>query len=135
MKSAVSTRTGTFKQSVRIRDHQLTADERKDLGGTDEGPDPLELLAASLASCTAVTMEMYASHKGWDIGDVEVEAQFSPADRGCPTRFSMVLKFPDDLTEEQIDRLRVIAAKCPVHRVLEGEVMFDEHVERTQLTS
>lgn len=135
MKSAVSTRTGTFKQSVRIRDHQLTADERKDLGGTDEGPDPLELLAASLASCTAVTMEMYASHKGWDIGDVEVEAQFTPADRGCATRFAMVLKFPDDLTDEQVQRLRVIAAKCPVHRVLEGEVMFDEHVERTQLAS
>jgi putative redox protein len=29
----------------------------------------------------------------------------------------------------------VIAAKCPVHRMLDGEVMFDERVERTALTS
>lgn len=135
MKQAVSTRTGTFRQSVRIRDFQLTADEPTDIGGSDQGPSALELLAASLASCTAVTMEMYASHKGWDIGDVEVEAQFTPADRGCPTRFGLVLRFPEELSEEQVDRLKVIAAKCPVHRVLEGEVMFDERVERAQLTS
>lgn len=134
MKSvAVSTRTGTFKQIVRVGDHQLVADEPLEKGGTNTGPEPLELLAASLASCTAVTMEMYASHKGWDIGDVEVEAQFSPADRGCPTRFGLVLRFPDHLSDEQVQRLQVIAAKCPVHRVLEGEVMFDERVERAQL--
>jgi putative redox protein len=132
-KSASSTRTGTFKQSVRVRDHQFVSDEPREEGGTDEGPSPLELLAASLASCTAVTMEMYASHKGWDIGDVEVEAQFTPPDRGCPTRFALVLRFPDHLSDEQVQRLEVIAAKCPVHRTLEGEVMFDERVERIQL--
>ena len=134
MKTAVSTRNGTFKQSVRVRDHKLVADEPAEDGGSDAGPSPLELLAASLASCTAITMEMYAAHKGWDIGAVEVEAQFTPADRGCPTRFGMVLRFPDHLTDEQVQRLEVIAAKCPVHRTLEGEVMFDERVERTQLT-
>mgnify|MGYP000243364600 CR=1 FL=1 len=133
IKSATSTRAGTFKQSVRVRDHQMTADEPTDEGGTDAGPSPLELLAASLASCTAVTMEMYASRKGWDIGDVEVEAQFTPPDRGCPTSFALTLRFPDHLTDEQIQRLEVIAAKCPVHRTLEGEVMFDERVERIQL--
>jgi putative redox protein len=133
--SALSTRTGTFKQRLTIRDHQLVADEPLELGGSDEGPSPLDLLAASLASCTAVTMEMYAAHKGWDIGDIEVSATFTPADRGCPTRFKLDLRFPENLSEEQIQRLRVIAAKCPVHRVLEGEVMFDERVESTQLTS
>ncbi len=134
MKTAVSTRNGTFKQSVRVRDHRLVADEPTEDGGSDAGPSPLELLAASLASCTAITMEMYAAHKGWDIGDVEVEAQFTPPDRGCPTRFSMVLRFPEHLTDGQVQRLEIIAAKCPVHRTLEGEVMFNERVERTQLT-
>jgi putative redox protein len=134
-RSAVSTRTGPLKQTVRVRNHELIADEPPEKGGSDAGPDPLELLAASLASCTAVTMEMYASKKGWDIGDVEVEAQFTPADRGCPTRFALVFRFPDHLTDEQVERLEVIAAKCPVHRALEGEVMFDERVERTQLAT
>ena len=130
---AVSSRSGTFKQSVRVREHQLTADEPHDLGGEDAGPSPQELLAASLASCTAITMEMYAQRKGWDIGDVEVEVQYHPADRGCPTRFVLVMRFPDTLSSEQVDRLKVIAAKCPVHRTLDGEVMFDERVERVSL--
>ena len=123
---------GTFKHTVQVREHQLTIDEPLDSGGEDAGPDPQELLAVSLASCTAITMEMYAARKGWDIGHVEVDAQYTPAERGCPTKFEIVLRLPDDLPEEQVQRLQVIAAKCPVHRVLDGEVMFAERVERTR---
>ena len=125
---------GTFRHTVQVRDHQLTIDEPLDLGGQDTGPDPQELLAVSLASCTAITMEMYAARKGWDIGAVEVDVQFSPAERGCPTRFGLVLRLPAHLSDEQVANLRVIAAKCPIHRALDGEVMFSERVERVNLT-
>ena len=74
-------------------------------------------------------MEMYAKRKGWNIGPVEVQCEYSPAERGCPTKFRIDLRLPSGLSEEQIERLRVIAAKCPVHRTLDGEVMFDERVE------
>jgi putative redox protein len=121
---------GTFKHTVQVRDHQLTVDEPTDSGGGDAGPDPQELLAASLATCTAITMEMYAARKGWDIGNVEIDVEYTPAERGCPTRFDLVLRLPDDLPEDQVERLRVIAAKCPVHRTLDGEVMFHEHIQR-----
>jgi putative redox protein len=130
---AIATRSGSLRQAIRIRDHQLTIDEPTDKGGEDTGPSPQEMLAASLAACTAITMEMYAKRKGWDVGDVEVSCDYTPAERGCPTRFNLVTRFPDTLTEEQVERLRVIAAKCPVHRTLEGEVMFDERVERVTL--
>jgi putative redox protein len=130
---AISQRAGTYKQTIKVREHQLVADEPIEEGGEDAAPSPQELLAASLASCTAVTMEMYAQRKGWDVGDIEVEASFTPAERGCPTRFSLVLRFPSELSDEQVERLRVIAAKCPVHRTLDGEVMFDERVERVEL--
>jgi putative redox protein len=130
---ATAQKTGTFRQSIKIRDHQLTIDEPADKGGDDTGPSPQELLAASLAACTAITMEMYAKRKGWDVGDVEVACDYTPAERGCPTRFNLVLRFPESMDEEQVERLRVIAAKCPVHRTLEGEVMFDERVERVSL--
>ena len=130
---ATATRAGTFRQVIRIRDHQLTADEPTDKGGDDSGPSPEELLAASLASCTAITMEMYARRKGWDLGDVEVACDYTSAERGCPTSFDLVMRFPDTLSDEQVERLRVIAAKCPIHRTLEGEVMFHEHVERVSL--
>lgn len=135
MKASVRRKDSKFGHTVQVRDHQLTVDEPLDSGGDDGGPDPQELLAVSLASCTAITMEMYAARKSWDIGNVEVEVQYSPAERGCPTRFEIVLRLPDDLPEEQVERLQVIAAKCPVHRTLDGEVMFNERVERVQLTA
>ena len=119
----------SFTHKLDIRQHQLVADEPGEREGDDEGPSPQELLAASLASCTAVTMEMYAKHKGWDLGPVEVAVEYSPAERGCPTRFKLALRLPSDCSEEQIERLQVIAAKCPVHRTLEGEVMFEDRIE------
>ncbi|HEX5310076.1 MAG TPA: OsmC family protein [Solirubrobacteraceae bacterium] len=130
MKASARRNDSKFRHTVQVRDHRLTVDEPLDSGGDDGGPDPQELLAVSLASCTAITMEMYAARKGWAIDNVEVEVQYSPAERGCPTRFEIVLRLPDNLPEEQVERLQVIAAKCPVHRTLDGEVMFQERVER-----
>ena len=130
MKATARRNDATLKHNVQVRSHQVLVDELLESGGDDAGPDPQELLAVSLASCTAITMEMYAARKGWDIGHVEVDVQYSPAERGCPTRFDLVLRLPEDLPEEQVERLQVIAAKCPVHRALDGEVMFNERVER-----
>ncbi len=127
---AVATRTQSFRHDIVVRAHHLAADEPADTGGEDAAPSPQELLAASLASCTAITMEMYAKRKGWDIGKVEVVAQYTPAERGAPTKFDLVLRFGNDLPPDQVERLQVVAAKCPVHRTLDGEVMFSERVER-----
>lgn len=129
MKARSRRANGKLQNAVEVRGHTLTADEPKEEGGEDAGPSPQELLAASLASCTAITMEMYAQRKGWEIGDVTVDVDYEPAQRGSPTRFRMVVNFPKELPEEQRERLMQIGAKCPVHRVLEGEVMFEETVE------
>jgi putative redox protein len=122
---------GTLKHEIEFGSdhHHLVADEPEDTGGTDEGPSPQELLAASLASCSAITMEMYAIRKGWDIGEVVVDVDYEPAQRGSPTKFHMKVQLPRELPDEQRQRLMQIVAKCPVHRTLEGEVMFDETVE------
>ena len=118
----------TFTHTVDMRNHNVLVDEPSDRGGEDDGPSPQELLAASLASCTAITMEMYAKHKGWDLGKVDVAVEYIPADRGCPTKFTIELRLPPETTPEQRERLQIIAAKCPVHRTLEGEVMFEDRV-------
>jgi putative redox protein len=128
---AIARQREKFTHDVKAGDHTITVDEPAESGGDDLGPSPQELLAASLASCTAVTMEMYARRKGWDTNGLAVDCNYTPAERGCPTKFELVLKLPAHLDEEQIERLQVIAAKCPVHRTLEGEVMFDERVELT----
>src|SRR2546423_1602726 len=116
---------GSYKHTVTVRGHDLIVDETEADGGEDAGPDPQEMLAVSLASCVAITVEMYAKRKGWNIGDVEVEADYEPAQRGSPTKFQLVMRLPKELPEDQRERLMQIAAKCPVHRTLEGEVMFD----------
>ena len=118
-----------LRHDVRVRSHTITADEPRDGGGDDTGPSPQELLAAALASCTAITMEMYAKRKGWEVGGLRVDCEYTPAERGHPTQFKLIMRMPAHLQQEQIDRLAVIAAKCPVHRTLEGEVAFDEQVE------
>jgi putative redox protein len=126
---ASATQLEGFRHVVTIGSHTITSDEPKDRGGDDTGPSPQELLAASLASCTAITMEMYAKRKGWNVAGLRVDVNYTPAERGCPTRFDLVMRMPAHLSEDQIERLQVIAAKCPVHRTLEGEVAFDERVE------
>jgi putative redox protein len=118
-----------LRHDVKVRRHTITSDEPKDHGGDDSGPSPQELLAASLASCTAITMEMYARRKGWDIAGLAVDCEYTPAERGCPTKFAIVYHMPAHLSEDQVEKLTVIAAKCPVHRTLEGEVAFEERVE------
>ncbi len=127
---AVARRVGNrLEHLVQVGRHRIVSDEPRDVGGDDAGPSPQELLAASLAACTAVTVEMYAQRKGWEIGDVVVDVDYEPAQRGSPTKFQMSVKLPKELPEEQRERLMQIAAKCPVHRTLEGEVMFEESFE------
>jgi putative redox protein len=128
IKKALAKRTGNFEHLVVMGDHNLTTDEPLDVGGDDSGPSPQELLAASLASCTATTIEMYARHKGWECGDVKVKVEYEPAKRGAPTTFNVALCIPPGLDDEQMRRITEIAAKCPVHRTLEGEVIFNESI-------
>ena len=110
--------------------HVLVVDEPPDRGGADTGPRPTQLLAASLAGCTAITVEMYAARKGWELGKVEVEVDVS-YDHHVPDHFQVALHLPAELDPEQRARLLFIAEKCPVHRVLAGEakVTVVERVE------
>ena len=128
---AVARKRERYTHDVKAGKHTFTVDEPQSQGGQDLGPSPQELLAASLASCTAVTMEMYATRKGWDVAGLRVDVEYTPAERGCMTHFNLVMHMPAHLGDEQVDKLTAIAAKCPVHRTLEGEVAFDERVELT----
>jgi putative redox protein len=118
MPSAVARRKRGYEHDLEMREHHLTADEPEDKGGTDHGPKPTELLAAALASCTAITIEMYADRKEWDLGEVEVNVNFTEASASDPPKFGVQIKVQTELDEEQRERILVIAGKCPVHRAL-----------------
>jgi putative redox protein len=110
---------------------EIVVDEPVSAGGADSGPSPTQLLAASLAGCTAITLELYASRKGWDLGELQVEVDYSSSKDFAPAGFEVVLRLPDSFDEEQRQRLLKIAAKCPVHKVLASESSIDisERVE------
>ena len=130
MTRVVARRREGYIHDITLGEHKLVADEPADLGGTDEGPSPTRLLAASLAACTAITIEMYAERKEWDLDDVEVEVE--PDQEGpTPNGFTVTIKVPKELSDEQRERLLQIAGKCPVHRALTHEtpVTVDDRVE------
>src|SRR5262245_34167030 len=116
MTGAVARRRQGYQHEVEIREHRLIVDEPEDAGGTDSGPGPTELLAASLATCTAITLEMYANRKDWDLGDIEVAVGFRAASHDEGPKFTVKISVPAALEDDQLDRLLVIAHKCPVHR-------------------
>ena len=121
MPSALARRRKGYEHEIEMREHRLIADEPEDKGGGDQGPRPTELLAASLASCTAITIEMYADRKEWDLGQVEVTADFTEASTDSPASFQVNIKVPVELDDDQRDRILVIAGKCPVHRALAAQ--------------
>jgi putative redox protein len=128
---AVARRREGYTHDVEVDGHTVVADEPEKDGGANLGPSPTRLLAAALASCTATTMEMYADRKGWDLGEVEVVVDMEYGQPSVPRSFLVTLKLPKELTEEQQQRLGVIAGKCPVHKVISHatEVELEDRIE------
>ena len=119
MSRAVARRIDGLAHTVEIDGHELVVDEPIEAGGADRGPSPTRLLASSLASCTAITMTMYADRKGWDIDGLEVAVEFEGVPSGGDRAvFAVEVELPGGLDDEQRARMMVIAGKCPVHRVL-----------------
>jgi uncharacterized OsmC-like protein len=121
-----------FAQEIVIGPHRLVADEPKDMGGTDEGPTPYDLLLAALGACTSITVTMYAQRKSWPLERVTTRLRHSrihAADCAeCETkegridRIELEVEFRGHLSDEQRAKLLEIAEKCPVHRTLTSEI-------------
>lgn len=129
MRRVTARRRKGYAHSVEFEHHALILDEPESAGGADTGPRPTAVLAMSLAACTAVTVEMYANRKEWDVGDLEVVVDYEIEPKGT-SRFDVAVKVSDGLSDEQVERLEAIACKCPVHRVLTGDVEITDRVER-----
>lgn len=113
-----------YRHDVSVGRHTLTADEPTHAGGGDAGPAPYELLLASLGSCTAITLQMYAQRKQWPLGELRVELQLFKNKEG-ETRIERRLNSDAPLDETQWQRLLEIAEKTPVTLTLKPGATID----------
>jgi putative redox protein len=118
--------TTDFKQEIKTASHHtLSADAPKHAGGNEDGPDPHELLLSALGACTSITLQMYAKRKGWDLKSVQVKLSHDNVeDEANPgkqiAKISRDITVEGNLDQEQVDSLKAIANKCPIHKLLEG---------------
>jgi putative redox protein len=126
----VARRREGFTHDVEIDSgHTLVIDEPDERGGADLGPSPTRAAAAGLAACTAITCEMYAAMKGWELGAVECEVEIDQGQGSNFEEITLILRIPETLDDEQRERLLVIASKCPVHRALKDGVVIHDRIE------
>jgi putative redox protein len=118
--------------------HDWTANEPIDVGGTDVGPNPYELLLGSLAACTCVTISMYCRHKGITLHSISASYEFSnvhaddckdceEADKGFIEKISSNINIRGDFDDAQRKRLAQIVERCPVHKTLGRGLAFEDN--------
>jgi putative redox protein len=122
----VKTRTtDNYGQEIKSSAHSFLSDAPKEHGGNDIGPDPKELLLGSLGACTSITMQMYAKRKGWDLKKIDItlkeEQVDDPANPGKSVeKITREIHVEGNLESDQIESLKAIADKCPIHKLLSG---------------
>ncbi len=133
-----SLRSGT-KVTISARQFAWLGDEPPNVGGTDEGPNPYELLLGGLAACIAVTLRLYANHKGISLDGVEVALQFDRVHAddcadcderadGFIDRIQSRVIIQGTFDDAQRTRLTQVAQRCPVHKTLAGGVHIVDSV-------
>lgn len=110
--------TAKYEQKIRVRGHEIVSDEPVAEGGADAGASPYGLLASALASCTAITLRMYADRKGWTLGHIEIDVSIDRTDAGDGETITRTIHFAPELTAEQRTRLLEIAEKTPVTKTI-----------------
>lgn len=115
-----------YQTTVTSGGHTLLADEPVDIGGADTGMSPYNLLLASLASCTVITLRMYIDRKMWIVDEITINLELFKNPNGV--LIESKLTFKGELTDVQIKRLVTIADACPIHKILVGNVVINNSI-------
>ncbi|ADY51210.1 OsmC family protein [Pseudopedobacter saltans DSM 12145] len=116
-----------YRTVITDNEHQIIADEPIAVGGTNQGLSPSQLLASSLASCSAITIRMYADRKKWELDEIIISVSIVKQLATKTTKFRKQIDFTGNLTEEQTARLKEIANKCPVHVILSNSIEIESN--------
>ena len=118
--------TQKYLCTISWRNGTLVMDEPKTIGGNDLGPDPYSTFLASLAGCTLSTLRMYIDRKGWDISEITIALNMTQeTEDTLTTTISRTIAFSSKISDEQKDRLLLIADKCPVSKILKNKITIN----------
>ena len=139
MAEVIVSSDGFLKQRITAGNHTLIADEPREAGGSDSGPDPYSFLLAALGACTSMTLQLYARHKGIPLEKVQVslrnarihakDCETCDSKEGKIERIERYISLTGPLTGEQKQRLLEIAQRCPVHKTLTSEIVIQDFLD------
>ena len=139
MAEVIVSSIGYLKQEITAGAHKLIADEPREVGGSDAGPDPYSFLLAALGACTSMTLQLYAKRKEWPLEKVEVSLRHSRIHaKDCDTcatkdgklsRIERYISLTGPLSDEQKARLLEIAQRCPVHQTIVSEISIVDFLD------
>ncbi|WP_264519698.1 OsmC family protein [Flavobacterium sp. N1994] len=128
LENNVEGKIGTQKYLCTIswRNGTLLMDEPESVGGENIGPDPFSTFLASLAGCTLSTLRMYIDRKGWDIPEINISLNLAQSlNPDLETSISRNITFPTNISDEQKERLLLIAEKCPISKILKNKITIN----------
>ena len=118
--------TQKYLCTISWRNGKLLMDEPEIIGGKDLGPDPFSTFLASLAGCTLSTLRMYIDRKGWDIPEIKISLNlYQETETELETTISRTIYFSGNVSDEQKERLLVIADKCPISKILKNKITIN----------
>lgn len=120
---------GKLQQVIEIGPHRLLTDAPVEAGGEASGPAPHDLLAAALAACTSLTVNLYARRKGWPLDEVQVAVTHGQEEEDGAYRFRRRIRYFGALGADEKARLTEVANGCPVHKTLSGRIAISTEAE------
>lgn len=134
----------SLKTGVKVRTHTYTLDEPESAGGTDQGPNPPEMTVAALGACVAMTLKLYLDNKQWPFESIECRSKlaYEPVedpetlseslrpylDKGKLRKVISKVYIKGNFDDAQLKRIKIIAGKCPVHRMLQGSTLIEDEI-------
>ena len=116
-----------YLMEIKTTNHTVMVDEPESIGGSDQYPNPAQYLLSALASCTAITIKMYADNKKWNVGEINVDVKMKEviSSGKAIKKIVKAVQFENPLEDDQIERLLTIGSKCPISKLLEQPVKME----------
>lgn len=116
-----------YLMEIKTTNHTVMVDEPESIGGSDQYPNPAQYLLSALASCTAITIKMYADNKKWNVGEINVDVKMKEviSSGKAIKKIVKAVQFENPLEDDQIERLLTIGSKCPISKLLEQPIEME----------